>query len=213
MKNNIILDYFSNNMKIKIKDYWNKIKTKDYRNYISLDYFLNQIIDPDNSLKHSFSDVILVDVNKFEMADIFMEIKKHSDDNVILITEWSIPYPGDEYNYLINKFPLGAIIPAYPYPENRVSWMPKTKPHRVYYYEVDDKLFKNKEELNDCLEEFRGFNSYSGYILNKDKINVFKKYLINDKKDMTAAENFKESVIGFFSGVHECDTLVILKRK
>ena len=87
------------------------------------------------------------------------------------------------------------------------------KPYYKYYCLIDDKSFQTYEEMNIFLENWlRGFDSYSGYIIKKDQIDICKTYLFENKKSLPLEMNFKNSIIGFFSGTHECNTLVVMTK-
>ncbi|MDO9629068.1 MAG: hypothetical protein Q7I99_04130 [Acholeplasmataceae bacterium] len=207
------MDYINNkNYEYKIEKYLGKINKIGFRDSISLKYFVNTIIEPDKSLIGCFNEINLFDVYQYHMLDIFKIVIEFAKGNIVVITEWTVPWEGDScYSDFIKNMHAES-IPAYPYPKVREYWMPKEQPYKVYYYDIHLDMYKSDSVLTDFLEEFRGFDTYSGYIIDAHKIDVFKKFLLQGDSNMLLEKEFKDSVIGFFSGVHECDTLVIISK-
>jgi len=207
-----LMDYLNNkNYEYKIEKYLEKINRLGFRDSISLKYFVNHIIKPDKSLIGCFKEINLFDVYQYNMLEIFKIVREFAKGNIVVITEWTVPWEDDSfYPEFIKNF-HGESIPAYPYPKDRKSWMPE-QPYKVYYYDIHLDTYKSDAVLTDFLEEFRGFDTYSGYIIDAQKMDVFKKYLLQDDANISMEKEFKDAIIGFFSGVHECDTLVIISK-
>ena len=208
-----LTDYINNkNFEYKIEKYLDNINKTRVSGSISLKYFVNTIIEPDKSLIGCFNEITLFDVYQYNMLGIFKIVNEFAKDNIVVITEWTVPWEGDLcYSEFIKNMHAES-IPAYPYPKVREYWMPKEQPYKVYYYDIHLDMYKSDSALTDFLEEFKGFDTYSGYIIDAHKIDVFKKYLLQGDINMSMEKEFKDSVIGFFSGVHECDTLVIISK-
>lgn len=207
------MDYLNNkNYEYKIEKYLERINKTGVRGSISLTYFVSTIIEPDKSLKGCFKEINLFDVYQYNMLEIFKIVREFAKGNIVVITEWTVPWEDDSfYPEFIKNF-HGESIPAYPYPKVRDYWMPKEQPYKVYYYNIHLDMYQSDAALNDFLEEFRGFDTYSGYIIDAHKMDIFKKFLLQDDINMSMEKEFKDSVIGFFSGVHECDTLAIISK-
>jgi len=208
-----LMDYLNNkNYEYKIEKYLEKINKTGVRGSISLKYFINNIVEPDESLIGCFNEITLFDVYQYNMLDIFKMVREFSKGNIVVITEWTVPWEEDSYYSEFIKKMHAESIPAYPYPKVRENWMPKEQPYKVYYYDINLDMYKNDSLLTHFLEEFRGFDTYSGYIIDAHKIDVFKKFLLQEDIDISLEKEFRDSIIGFFSGVHECDTLVIISK-
>ena len=208
-----LADYLSNkNYEYKIEKYLEKINRLGFRDSISLKYFVNHIIKPDESLIGCFKEINLFDVYQYNMLEIFKIVREFAKGNIVVITEWTVPWEDDSYYSEFIKNMHAESIPAYPYPKVRENWMPKEQPYKVYYYDIHLDMYNSDSELADFLEEFRGFDTYSGYIIDAHKIDVFKKFLLKGDIGISIEKEFRDSIIGFFSGVHECDTLVIISK-
>jgi hypothetical protein len=208
-----ILDFTSDvSIEIKIIKQLEIIRKIARRENYTRDYFIKQILTPDTSLLGSFQSIRFMDVYQYNMLEIFKIVKEFAKGNIVVITEWTIPWEQDSYYSEFIKNMHAESIPAYPYPQVREYWMPKKQPYKVYYYDIHLDMYKIDSVLIDFLEEFRGFDSYSGYIVDAHKIDVFKKFLLQDDNNMSMEKEFRDSVIGFFSGVHECDTLAIISK-
>lgn len=207
------MDYINNNnYEYKIEKYLKKINKTESRDSISLKYFVENIIEPDKSFIGCFEEINLFDVYQYNMLDIFKIVKEFAKGNIVVVTEWTVPWEEDPYYSEFNKNMYAESIPAYPYPKVREYWMPKEQPYKIYYYDIHLDMYNSDSVLTNFLEEFRGFDTYSGYIIDAQKIDVFKEFLLQGDSSMSIEKEFKDSVIGFFSGVHECDTLVIISK-
>ncbi|RJP56549.1 MAG: hypothetical protein C4543_11175 [Ignavibacteriales bacterium] len=207
------MDYLNNkNYEYKIEKYLEKINKTGVKSSISLKYFINNIVEPDKSLIGYFNEINLFDVYQYNMLDIFKIVREFAKGNIVVITEWTVPWEGDSSYSEFIKNVHGESIPAYPYPKVRENWMPKEQPYKVYYYDIHLDMYNSDSELAGFLEEFRGFDTYSGYIIDAHKMDIFKKFLLQGDIDISIEKEFRDSIIGFFSGVHECDTLVIISK-
>ena len=204
-----ILDFTSDgSIDIKIIKQLEIIRKIARRENYTRDYLIKQILTPDKSLLGSFQSIEFIDVYCKNMKEIYDIIKEIAKDNIIIITEWTFMlFNSDKEDF--NKDSHGEIIPAYPNLKDDRD----DKPYYKYYCLIDDKSFQTFEEMNTFLENWlRGFDTYSGYIIDAHKIDVFKKFLLQGDIDISIEKEFRDSIIGFFSGVHECDTLVIISK-
>ncbi|HBG32262.1 MAG: hypothetical protein A2084_00760 [Tenericutes bacterium GWC2_39_45] len=204
-----ILDFTSDvSIEAKIIKQLEIIRKIAGRENYNRDYFIKQIGTPDTSLLGSFQSIKFIDVYCKNMKEIYDIIKEIAKDNIMIITEWTFMlFNSDKEDF--NKDSHGEIIPAYPNLKDDRN----DKPYYKYYCLIDDKSFQTYEEMNIFLENWlRGFDSYSGYIIKKDQIDICKTYLFENKKSLPLEMNFKNSIIGFFSGTHECNTLVVMTK-
>lgn len=174
-------------------------------------FITQQFIDPENVLKNSFSKIISIDVQNKSMVEIYDIIKSFFTDEVLFITNWDIPRNTDKWAKKDKLYSTHI--------DNKIdNWSFNTKTEEFYtietYYEMNKTHYDNKTFFQ-IIDEFKSFENYHGYLIDKTKIESFENYMEFKNKmnaDDTLIKNFQKSVIGCFSGVHEYEILfVILK--
>ncbi len=174
-------------------------------------YILHKFIDPERVLIKKFSQVISVDVKNKSMVEIYDTIKKFFTDEVLFITNWDIARNTDEwakrdehYNAHVDKK-----IDLWNYNEKTEEFY-----NSETYYEIKKENYDEKTFFQ-IIDEFKSFENYHGYLIDRTKIESFKNYMeLKDKKNAKdkLIDSFNKSVKGYFSGIHEHEILfVILK--
>jgi hypothetical protein len=172
-------------------------------------YILHKFIDPERILIKKFSKVISVDVKNKSMVEIYDTIKTFFSDEVLFITNWDIARNTDEwakrdehYNMHIDKK-----IDRWDFNKNTEEfYVPET------YYEIIKENY-DKKTFFQIIDEFKSFENYHGYLIDKTKIESFKHYLeLKDKKNVNdkSIDDFNKSVKGYFSGIHEHEILFVV---
>ena len=159
-------------------------------------------IEPNESLAKHFSKLEIFNTRQIEMIDIYDIILNKSEGNIPLIAQWIVPreHDNDERSIQFKQLHQGKRISAFPWDDGRFG---------VSYYSIDVQSY-TRDNLSDFIDKFRGFEDYHGYIIVNDKIDKFDKFM--RKKSHTDEEiiEFKDAVLGYFSGIHECDFIVFL---
>ena len=204
-----IFDYVDDEQKdYKLNEYIKSTKLRSDSVIVYKDRFLKTVLMPTKHLLGIFNKINFLDVYCKSMNEIYRMIKDSANGNIILITEWTF-YHGstDEVDFTKNSH--GRVIPAFP--SKKVY--SREKPYHTYFCKLNDECFQSEEELNEFLEYwFRSFDSYSGYIVDKNKLADFEKYVILENESELLKDAFRKSVKGFFSSVHDFDTLVLLEK-
>lgn len=205
-----IFDYVDDEQKdYKLNEYVKSTKLRNDSIIVYKDRFLKNILRPTKHLLGIFNKINFLDVYGKSMNEIYRMIKDFANCNIILITEWTF-YHGRTDEVEFNKNPHGRVIPAFP----NKKMDNREKPYHTYFYKLNDESFQSEEELNEFLEYwFRSFDSYSGYIVDKKKVADFEKYVILEKESELLKDAFRKSIRGFFSSVHDFDTLILLENK
>lgn len=168
--------------------------------------FINVIdmnfIEPPKAFEKQFQKAVIYDTRTIKMIDVFNIILKTAKDDMPLITEWNLP--GDDVNYdwekQFIKAHKGFKVPTNPHENGKFG---------IYFYYIDHELYE-RDELTEFIEEFRVNEDYYGYILKKGRIDDFKQYMMKKEPSEEEKNRFLDCVIGYFSGIHECDFILFL---
>jgi len=173
------------------------------------DYFTKKSATPHSPLKGKFESLALHYTHNLSMLDIYNTLKSIAQDNILLITNWDVPFPKEKHYEIIKKHIVNS-YPSYPYKDEGVDNAGNYNRYKVYYHIVNESSFNNnKERLNAFLEQyFKGFDNYSGYIIKPERFNQFSNYIAGI--NTVSKDEFSDSVRGFFSGVHDCETLLVV---
>ncbi len=159
-------------------------------------------IEPPKTLEKQFQKTVIYDTRSIKMIDVFNIILKVATDDIPLLTEWILPLDEDD-NDLAKQFikaHKGFKVPANPRENGKFG---------VYYYYIDHESYK-RDELTDFIEWFRVCEDYHGYIIRKDRIDDFKQYMMKKEPSEEETQRFIDCVVGYFSGIHECDLILFL---
>lgn len=159
-------------------------------------------IEPNESLAKHFSKLEIFDTRPIEMIDIYNIVLNKSEGNTPLIAQYIVPreHDNDERSIQFKNLHRGKRISAFPWDDGRFG---------VSYYSIDVQSY-TKDDLSVFIDKFRGFEDYHGYIVKNDRIDKFENFM--RKKSHTDEEilQFRDAVMGYFSGIHECDFIVFL---
>lgn len=174
-------------------------------------YFLHQSFCPDESFKGKFSNLELVNIKNKSMIEIFENIKKISQGNLILMRDWCVPAPEDcTFPAFSNEFKgnINKVTEKSRKNESGGKTIPKRFPP---FCEINPGCYQSDLEFNNVLEKwFRGFDTFHGYIVSANQINQFAKYNASKRPTKELQKDYENCIKGFFSGVHEYDTLIFL---
>ncbi len=159
-------------------------------------------IEPNESLVKHFFRLEIFNTRSIEMIDIFDIIFKKSDGNIPLIAQWIVPreHDNDERSIQFKELHRGIRISAFPWDDGRFG---------VSYYSINVQSY-NRDDLSYFIDKFRGYDDYHGYIIDKDKIDKFENFMRKKSHSYEEVIDFKGAVLGYFSGIHECDFIVFL---
>lgn len=204
-----LVDIDESELESILMNFLKKTKQTSGRQGATFDYFIRNINEPDESLIKHFKSVTLIDFHEKDMIEIYSDIQELAQGNSVLLTEWGVPTGGDEYTQLVKDLKGGIVFLAYPLSESqRISRGSKNK-YSVSYCTICPENYESENDFNDFLEYwFRGFDGFSGYVVEKKDLEKFGKYMLKTDGSIELESDFKRSVKGFFSGVHELQILV-----
>lgn len=159
-------------------------------------------IEPNESLAKHFSKLEIFNTRPIEMIDIYDIILNKSEDNIPLIAQYIVPreHDNDERSMQFKNLHRGKRISAFPWDDGRFG---------VSYYSIDAQSY-TRDDLSVFIDKFRGFEDYHGYIIKKDRTDKFENFMRKKSHSDEEVIEFKEAVLGYFSGIHECDFIVFL---
>jgi len=185
------------------------IKLTSLNNYADKDWRqMNDIYSafqyPVEELKYAFGKFKVFDVYDFQMIELFDILEKQFENATIFFSSvWvpkSIPVIKRDFE-IINK-QKGMIVDHYIKDINNIV------KNTSSLYEIKSSDY-TREDLDSLLRDLDWFDYDFGYFVDKNKTEKFVEFMKNHNHDDVLVQEFKDSILGYFSTTHDSGFLII----